>query len=79
MIITILKRYDINGAWTHDIEAKIGNYKSKENSMWKVYKIIDLKEMEENIEYLELECEDLTEKNRLLIIRITELIKKGKL
>jgi len=72
MVITIIKRYDINGAWTHDAEAKIGSYTPVENSMWKIDEVIDVDEMKEYSMSLEEECENLTEQNRLLTLRLTE-------
>lgn len=79
MIITILKRYDVNGAFTHDFDAKISNeiFKTDINSMWRISESFDIKEMKETIEFLELKCEDLTEQNRLLTIRINELNKNN--
>ena len=38
MTITILKRYDINGAFTHDIDIKHFDYTPPDNSMWRVAK-----------------------------------------
>lgn len=72
MVITIIKRYDINGSWTHDVEAKLGEFTPEPNSMWRVDEILDIKEMRDYAESLEAECEDLSEKNRLLELRIKE-------
>lgn len=78
MIITILRRYDMNGAWTHDEEARIGLVTREELkfSMYRIHQVInvndmaaELSQLREANEYLELECEDLTEKNRLLTLR----------
>jgi hypothetical protein len=80
-VVTILKRYDVNGAWTHDI--KLGKFTPPETSMWKVYKCVNVLDLINELEGLESylksteeECEDLTEQNRLLTIRIKELTKK---
>lgn len=73
MLITIFKRYDINGASTGDIRAEYGKGDSDPNSMWQIYTIIDMTEIEESLTSLEEECEDLTEQNRLLTLRIKEL------
>ena len=70
--ISVLKRYDVNGAWTHDIELKLGIAILSPNSMWKVVEIIDLQEMREDMRTLEEENENLTEQNRRLVNRITE-------
>ena len=36
--VTELRRYDCNGAWTHDTDLKLGDYTPPENSMWRVYR-----------------------------------------
>ena len=38
---TVIRRYDTNGAWTHDEEVKEGLFKPLPNSMWRVYKILE--------------------------------------
>ena len=41
--ITILRRYDMNGAWTHDEEIRLGEVQViGANSMWRPYQVIDL-------------------------------------
>jgi hypothetical protein len=76
MKISVLYRYDINGAWTHDIDIKMGEHESDPNSMWRVVEIIDPDELRQTIHSLEEECENLTEQNRLLTNRISELNNK---
>lgn len=75
MVITILRRYDSNGSWTHDEDVKCQDeaYSPPEHSMWKVHDVIDIdeiKDIKETNQALEMEVEDLTEQNRLLTIRI---------
>ena len=42
MKASLLKRYDINGAWTHDFTIELGEYTPPEDSMWRFYKFIDV-------------------------------------
>jgi len=51
MKATILKRYDINGAFTHDFDVRIGELKDSDlsNSMWRVHKVFDLELDEKKI------------------------------
>ena len=42
MIVTVLKRYDLNGAWTHDISLRDGDFKPNINSMYRVAGYIDI-------------------------------------
>jgi len=42
LTITILKRYDINGAFTHDIDIIHSDFTPPENSMWRVAKKIEV-------------------------------------
>jgi hypothetical protein len=45
MRVTILRRYDMNGAFTHDIDIKLGVVIPDENSMYRfagVYKLTPL-------------------------------------
>jgi hypothetical protein len=44
-MITLIRRYDINGAWTHEEEIKIGDYEPAPNSMWKVYNKFELNDI----------------------------------
>lgn len=37
IIKTIFRRYDINGAWTHDERTVDGEYDTDPNSMWRVH------------------------------------------
>ena len=78
MKITILKRYDINGCWTHDIDAKIGSeyFEPHPSSMWQISEKLDIDEMKESLLNLEMEIEKLTEENRKMRIRITQLNKE---
>ena len=52
MKITIFKRYDINGSWTHDIKSEIGEHENDSHSMWKVDRIIDVSALENKIKEL---------------------------
>ena len=40
--ITILKRYDVNGAFTHDFDFRIGIVKTEKNSMYKLHGVFKL-------------------------------------
>jgi len=78
MKLTILKRYDINGAWTHDIDAKIDieYFEPDPRSMWQISEKLDIDEMKESLLNLEMEIEQLTEENRKMRVRITQLNKE---
>jgi hypothetical protein len=80
MIITVLRRYDINGAWTHEKEYIIAlePFTPDRDSMYRVHEVIDLEELRNQINELEMELEHIIEENRKLIIRIQELIKQNK-
>ena len=44
LIVTVFHRYDINGAWTHDIDVKVGKHlENDENSMWRPVAVTRLK------------------------------------
>ena len=91
MNVKIYKRYDLNGAWTHDIKIENESHVEPQNTMYKLWLEVDviglldkISELESSIkelksiaitlgednESLEAELEDLTEQNRLLILRI---------
>jgi hypothetical protein len=42
MTITILKRYDVNGAFTGDFDIQVGAYEPPSNSMYRVDRIVDI-------------------------------------
>jgi hypothetical protein len=75
MIVTLVKRYDENGAWTHDMDVMMGviTPDSLRNSQWKVDEYIDIKELKECNETLEEECENLTAENTALKLRLSVL------
>lgn len=75
MIVTFVKRYDENGEWTHDMEVRMGVITPDDlrNSQWQVHEYIDIKELKESNETLEEECENLTEENRMLKLRLSVL------
>lgn len=55
MVITVLRRYDINGAWTHDQEIKEGIHQPADNSMWRVHFMGDVSALFDRISQLERE------------------------
>ena len=75
MIVIFLKSYDKNGAWTHDIDVRMGVLTPDDlrNSQWKVHEYIDIKELKESNENLEQQCENLTEENMMLKLRLSVL------
>lgn len=60
--VTILRRYDINGAWTHDEAIMLGDYTPPENSMWKVHRTVNVYNLLEENRKLHSE---LNEQNRI--------------
>lgn len=79
MILTVLKRIDINGAFTHDVDYKVGKfeYNPEHNSMWVKSEVINISDIKEQMQHLEIEVEELTEENRKLLVRIHELTKQN--
>lgn len=49
MIISIWKRYDSNGAWTHDIEIHLGVIYPPKDSMWRFDSAYKFNEQESKI------------------------------
>lgn len=72
MVITLLKRYDENGAWTHDMDVRMGVITPDDlrQSQWCVHEYVDIEELKENNMTLEEECENLAEENRMLKLRV---------
>lgn len=80
MIITVLRRYDINGAWAHETTyiVALEPFTPDKDSMYRVHEVIDLEELRNQIHELEMELEHIIDENRRLLIRIQELIKQNK-
>ena len=60
--ITVLRRYDANGAWTHDEDIILGDYTPHETSMWKVHLQFNIYELFEENRTL---YNELNEQNRI--------------
>ena len=46
MIVTILRRYDINGASCPDFDVEMGEVKPDENSMWRAVEVVNIDELQ---------------------------------
>jgi len=50
MKITILRRYDINGASCPDFDVEMGVVEPNEDSMWRAVEVVDIDELQKKAE-----------------------------
>lgn len=79
MIITVLKRYDENGAWTHDIDVRFGVITQDDlrNSQWSVDEYIDLTQIKKNIRDYEKLVKEMNEEIEWIKGRLSLLMHRN--
>ena len=61
MKISILRRYDVNGASCPDFDVEMGEFTPDENSMWRVVEVVNIDGLQKEVERLKEREDELLE------------------